>query len=86
VASYRLRMKQITSNPLFMHTRPQYTSEEFFTFSSIAEKMEFDYIHVTGQEKSSNKSKQILLKGSFVCQTTNSGSHFERRRTDSKSA
>ncbi len=31
--------------------------------------MEFDYIHVTGQKKSSNKSKQILLKGSFFWQT-----------------
>jgi len=39
--------------------------------------MEFDYIHVTGQEKSSNKSKQILLKGSFFWQTANSGSRFE---------
>src|SRR6266436_1515113 len=39
--------------------------------------MEFDYIHGTGQEKSSNKSKQILLKGSFFWQTANSGSRFE---------
>ena len=86
MASYRLRMKQITSNPLFMHTRPQYTSDEFLTFLIITEKMEFDYIYVIGQEKSSNKSKQILLKGSSFCQTTNSGSRFERRRTDSTSA
>ena len=86
VASYRLSMKQITSNPPFIHTRPQYTSDEFFTFLIITEKMEFDYIYVTGQKKSSNKSKQILLKGSFFCQTSNSGSRFELRRTDSKSA
>jgi hypothetical protein len=86
VASYRLSMKQITSNPPFIHTRPQYTFDEFFTFLIITEKMEFDYIYVIGQKKSSNKSKQILLKGSSFCQTTNSGSRFERRRTDSKSA
>jgi hypothetical protein len=48
--------------------------------------MEFDYIYVTGQKKSSTKSKQILLNGSFFWQTTNNGSRFELRRTDSKSA
>src|SRR5947209_10999666 len=55
----RLSMKQITSNPPFMHTRPQYTFDEFFTFLIITEKMECDYIYAIGQKKSSNKSKQI---------------------------
>jgi len=37
--------------------------------------MESGYVNVTGQKKSSNKSKQILFKGSFFCQT------WKRRKT-----